>query len=145
VPSQTFQHAATSPLTIDSVWEALERPRTWESVPGVDRVIDPVFDSSGELKGFSFESVVGGKRYVGRASPAGRDHHRLMAWDIDTSEMRGTITVGLSPAEDGTRVYVKLSVEAVGTLASLFFPIISPTIGGGFAVTVEDFVRGMSS
>lgn len=68
-----------------------------------------------------------------------------MAWDIDTSEMRGTITVGLSPADTGTRVYVKLGVEAVGTLASLFFPIISPTIGAGFAVTIEDFVRGLNS
>ena len=142
MPSQTFQHAATTPASTSSVWTALDLPLTWESVPGVDRVIDPVVDQFGRLRGFQFESAVGGKSYRGQATPAGREEQRLMAWDIRTPEIEGTVTVGLSPSNPGTRVYVSLHVEGTGVLGSLFFPIIASAIGGGFIGTVEDFVSG---
>lgn len=145
MPSQTFQHAATTPATVESVWAALDEPQTWEAIPGVDRVIDPVVDAAGRLQRFSFESAVGGKTYLGEATPAGREHERLMAWDIKTSEIKGKVAVGLSPDDNGTRVYIRLDVEGVGMLGSLFFPVIGAAIGGGFARTVEDFVHSLDS
>lgn len=140
MPRQTFQHSAATPTSIDFVWPALDRPATWESVPGVDRVIDPIVDGTGRLHGFAFESVVGGKTYRGEASPAGREEGKMMAWDLGTSELKGRVTVALSPYGDGTRVYIRLDVEGVGMLGSVFFPVIASAIGGGFHETVEDFV-----
>jgi carbon monoxide dehydrogenase subunit G len=145
VPSQTFQHAATTLVAVESVWAALDEPQTWETIPGVDRVIDPIVDGSGRLRRFSFESAVGGKTYLGEATPAGREHERLMAWDIKTSEIKGKVAVGLSPTHEGTRVYIRLDVEGVGMLGSLFFPVIAAAIGGGFAGTVEEFVGSFDS
>jgi carbon monoxide dehydrogenase subunit G len=145
VPGQTFSHAATTPADIDAVWESLDEPGTWEAIPGVDRVIDPLVDAGGRLRGFSFESDVGGRMYVGDASPAGREEGRLMAWDIDSSEIKGKVAIELGPHGDGTRVQVRLEVEGAGMLGSLFFPVIAAAIGSGFKATVEDFVGGLDS
>jgi hypothetical protein len=141
VPSHTFPHSATTGAGIDTVWKALDEPLTWESVPGVDRVVDPVVDHAGRLRGFGFESIVAGKTYRGEATPAGREEEKLMAWDIRTSELKGRVMVALSAIGDGTRVYVSLHVEGTGMLGSLFFPVISSAIGGGFHATVDEFVR----
>lgn len=140
---QSFEHSATTPADVDEVWEALGLPATWEAIPGVDRVVDPVFDDSGSLVGFSFESAVGGRRYNGRATPAGREEGRMIGWDISTSEIRGRVLVGLAPAGDLTRVDVRLDVEGVGILGSLFFPVIASAIGSGFTDTVEEFVAAL--
>jgi hypothetical protein len=126
---------------IEEVWRALDHPHSWESVPGVDRVIDPIVDASGHLRGFSFESNVGGKTYRGEATPAGREDEKLVAWDIRTSELRGRVMVALSQVGEGTRVYVRLHVEGTGMLGALFFPVISSAIGSSYHGTVEEFVR----
>ncbi|MGH8950799.1 MAG: SRPBCC family protein [Acidimicrobiia bacterium] len=143
MPDQTFQHSVTTSTGADKVWKALDQPATWEAIPGVDRVTDPVIDEAGRLQGFAFESFVGGKRYVGQAAPAGREEGRLTAWDIVTSEIRGRVTVDLEPVDEGTRVGVALSVEGVGLMGSLFFPMIASAIGSGYADTVDEFVNSL--
>ena len=141
MPGQSFKYAAVSPATVTEVWARFDEPTTWEAIPGVDRVIEPRVDPSGRLQGFSFESDVGGRRYVGEATPAGREEGRRIAWDIDSSEIKGKVTVGLAPEETkGTRVEVQLEVEGAGMLGSLFFPVIAGAIGKGFPATVEEFV-----
>lgn len=145
MPERSFQHAVTTSTSISTVWGALDEPKSWEAIPGVDRVVNPTVDPSGRLRGFSFESVVGGRTYLGRATPAGREHEILMAWDIRTTEIKGRVTVGLNPTDDGTRVFVDLRVEGVGVLGSVFFPVIASAIGGGFVGAVEDFVQGLDS
>ncbi len=141
MPSQTFQHSATTHVTLEEIWEKLNQPTTWEAVPGVDRVYDPIVDANGDLRGFDFDSVVGGKTYSGKASPAGREANKLIAWDIRTSELSGQVMVALSPIGDGARVYIRLHVESAGMLGGLFFPIIASAIGGSFHQTVEEFVE----
>ncbi len=143
MPGQTFQHAATTSLEPSRVWQSLDEPHTWEAIPGVNRVTDAAVDADGRLRGFSFESDVGGRKYLGKATPAGREEGRLMAWDIDSSEVKGNVSIELGPDADGTRVHVRLAVEGVGMLGSLFFPVIASAIGGGFAATVEEFVSGL--
>lgn len=143
MPDQAFQHSVTTSTGVDTVWKALDQPATWEAIPGVDRVTDPLIDDAGRLQGFAFESFVGGKRYVGQASPAGREEGGLMAWDIVTSEIRGRVTVDLEPVDEGTRVGVGLRVEGVGLMGSLFFPVIASAIGSGYAATVEQFVGSL--
>jgi carbon monoxide dehydrogenase subunit G len=129
---------------IATVWRALNDPQSWESIPGVDRILESVVDDGGQLQGFSFESVAAGKRYLGRALPAGRESEKMMAWDIETSEIRGRIIVGLQEANPGTRVDVSLRMESVGVLSSVFFPVIASAIGESFPNTVQEFARGLS-
>ena len=143
MPGKTFQHAAVTSASVSDVWKSLDEPATWEAIPGVDRVIDPVVDADGRLRRFSFESDVGGRKYLGEATPARREEGRLMAWDIDSSEIKGKVAIEIGPANDGTNVQVRLDVEGAGMLGSLFFPVIASAIGGGFAATVEEFVAGL--
>jgi len=140
---KTFQHAAVTSASVSDVWESLDEPATWEAIPGVDRVIDPVVDANGRLRGFSFESDVGGRKYLGEAKPARREEGRLMAWDIDSSEIKGKVAIEIGLENDGTNVQVRLDVEGAGMLGSLFFPVIASAIGSGFAGTVEEFVAGL--
>ena len=143
MPGQRFQHSEDTPRTPAEVWKSLDEPATWEAIPGVDRVIDPVMGSDGRLQRFSFESDIGGRKYVGEATPAGRDEGRRIAWDIDSSEIKGKIAIHLEPQGQGTRVKVELQVEGAGMLGSLFFPVIASAIGSGFPATVEEFVAGL--
>jgi hypothetical protein len=143
MPGQTFEHSATSGKEVDAVWARLDEPSTWEGVPGVDRVIEPKIDEAGRLQGFRFETRIGGAVYRARATPAGREESRMMAWAIDSPEVQGKITVELAPNEQGTRVDVALDAEGAGLLGSILFPVISAAIGNGFAGTVEDFVAGL--
>ncbi len=144
MPSQTFQHSSVATAPVARVWAAMDDPKSWEAISGVDRVFDPLVDPEGHLQGFSFESVAAGKQYLGRARPAGREPQKMVAWDIETSEMRGRVVVGLSPMDGDTRVHVSLRVESVGMLSSVFFPVIASAIGEGFAGTVDEFARTLS-
>jgi hypothetical protein len=126
------------------VWAALDDPKSWEAISGVDRVMSPVIDDEGHLQGFSFESVAAGKKYVGRARPAGREPQKMIAWDIDTSEMKGRVMVTLAPLEGETTVHVRLRVESVGMLSAVFFPVIASAVGDGFPETVEEFARTLA-
>jgi carbon monoxide dehydrogenase subunit G len=143
MPGQSFQHAAVTAAPVSDVWKALDEPNTWEAIPGVDRVIDPVVDADGRLRGFSFESAVGGRKYLGEATPSHREEGRLIAWDIDSSEIKGKVAVEIEPEDVGTKVQVRLDVEGAGMLGSLFFPVIASAIGSGFPATVEEFVAGL--
>jgi carbon monoxide dehydrogenase subunit G len=108
----------------------------------VDRVIDPLIDGDGRLRGFSFETVVAGMTYLGKATPKDREEFRLMAWNIENSEVRGVTAVHLSDDGDGTRVEVILEVESVGMFSSMFFPVIAKTLGSGLPRTVDSFAAG---
>ncbi|MGA7280685.1 MAG: hypothetical protein WBZ40_02775 [Acidimicrobiia bacterium] len=143
MPSETFQHSGFTATDLSVVWAALDKPATWETVPGVDRVYDPVIDESGRLQGFMFESVAIGKTFIGRATPAARVERATMAWDILTTELKGLTTVEIQSSGEGTQVAVRLDVKSVGVLASIFFPVIVSNIGDGFSSTVESFVAAL--
>lgn len=144
VPSQTFTHTSMAAVPIDQVWVSLDRPETWEAIGGVDRVFDPIIDAEGRLRGFSFDTVAAGRRYVGVATPNRRDEGRLMSWHIQNSEVRGTTTVELAAGEGGTIVSVTLDVESRGVLSGMFFPVIANAIGSGLPRAVDEFAAGLS-
>jgi hypothetical protein len=108
MPGQSFQHSAVTPVPVSDAWKSLDEPTTWEAIPGVDRVIDPVVDADGRLRGFSFESDVGGRKYLGKATPARREEGRLIAWDIDSSEITGKVAIEIGTEDQGTKVQVRL-------------------------------------
>lgn len=142
MPSETFSHTTVAFASIDDVWTALDRPQTWESIGGIDRVVDPVIDSQGRLQRFSFDSMVAGKPYRGEATPAGREERQLMAWNIVNSEVAGVISVQLSDSDANTTIKVDLTVESRGLLASMFFAVVSKTIGDGLPRSVDEFAAG---
>lgn len=144
MPSKSFQQSAVAHAGVEEVWSALNSPKSWESVPGVDRILESVIDQEGQLQRFTFESLAAGKRFLGRANPAGRELEKMMAWDIETSEILGLVIVRLRAIDDATRVDVSLRMESVGVLSSVFFPVIASAIGDGFPRTVEDFALGLS-
>lgn len=139
MPSQTFSHQATTTAPIADVWVTLDRPATWEAIGGVDRVYDPKLDEQQRLQGFSFETVAGGKRYVGTATPHDRVEGEKMAWRIESSEVRGVTTVELEPAGDGTSIRVEVQVQSTGLLSSMFFPLVAGAIGNGLPRAVDEF------
>ncbi len=145
MPSQTFTHETTTSAPIDEVWEALDRPQTWESIGGIDRVYDPVVDGDGRLQGFSFDTRAGGKTYIGTATPHERIEGRKMAWQVENSEVSGVTSVELEPGNGRTRIAVRLEVRSAGLLSSMFFPIIAAAIGNGLPRAVDDFAAGLSS
>lgn len=145
MPSQTFSENAWTSAPIQEVWAALDRPDTWQAIGGVDRVYDPAIDDQGRLRGFSFETVAGGKRHTGTAKPNQRVEDSTMAWNVESSEVRGTTRVDLEADGDGTRVTVTVHVESVGFLSSMFFPVIAGALGKGLPTAVEEFVAGLGT
>ena len=127
------------------VWSALDRPQTWEAIGGVDRVFDPEIDAEGRLQGFSFETVAGGKRYVGVATPHRRVAGEMMAWQIANSEVRGVTSVALSGDEHQTVITVTLEVRSAGFLSSMFFPVIAKAIGSGLPRSVDEFAAALAT
>lgn len=144
VPSQTFSESSWTSAPIHEVWAALDRPETWQAIGGVDRVFDPEVDDQGRLQGFSFETMAGGKRHTGTSRPNQRVEGTTMAWNVESSEVKGITKVDLEPEGDGTRVSVTVQVESVGFLSSMFFPVIAGALGKGLPRAVEEFVAGLS-
>ena len=135
----SFTHTAIANANRTTVWEALDKPETWEQIGGVDRVTDSIIDDDGHLRGFTFESVAAGISYKGQASPNDREELSSVAWNIETSELLGITRVVLNDAGGGTQITVNLEVESVGMLSSLFFPVIAAAIGNGLPEAVEKF------
>lgn len=122
----------------------MDRPETWEGIGGVDRVFDADLDPEGRLRGFSFDTVAAGRKYVGAARTRERVEGQRIAWDISNSEVKGSIVVDLEPAGLGTAVAVTLQVESVGLMSSMFFPVIAAAIGNGLPSSVDDFAAGFA-
>ncbi len=141
MPRETFTHTAVAPAPASEVFATLDQPSTWEEIGGVDRVIDPVIDSKGRLRGFSFEVRAAGKKYIGFAEPHERSEGELMSWRVDAAEVRGVTRVSLNSVDEGTEVTVTLEVESKGLLSAMFFPVIASTIGSGLPRSVDDFAQ----
>lgn len=139
MPRETFTHTAVASAPIADVWKALDEPLTWESIGGIDRVVDSVIDAEGRLQSFSFDTMVAGNPYRGEATAAGREELQMMAWNIENSEIAGLISVALSEPDQRTAIAVTLIVESKGMLAGMFFPVVSKAIGGGLPRSVDKF------
>lgn len=144
VPSQTFTHRTRTTASPGEVWKSLDRPETWEAIGRVDRVFDPKVDDQGRLRGFSFETVAGGKRYLGVATPHERVEGETMAWNVENSEVRGTTSVRIEGSGETTIISVTLQLNSTGLLSAMFFPVIAKAIGQGLPESVESFAAGFA-
>lgn len=137
LPGQKFNGSARVDAPPDEVWARLNDPKTWEGIPGVDRVYDPQQDEEGHLTGFKFDSKAMGRTYVGTASAARREEFVSLAWEISTSDIGGVITVQTDRIDGETLVNVALEVSPVSMMASLAFPLIANAIEAGFQESVD--------
>lgn len=141
VPTASFRHTVQVEAPPSHVWAAFDLPETWNSIPGVERVHQPVVDEKGRLGGFLFDTVIGGTTYEGEALPAHRDEGRALSWDIANNQIKGRIGVELDAAGTGTGLTVSLEITSVSFLAGMFFGAISNAVGDGFPQMVEDLAR----
>lgn len=139
MPSQHFEQTARAASPPDEVWEALQRPDTWATIGGVDRIFDPVHDGDGILTGYGFEATAGGRTYPGQARTTVAEPPHRMVMHVETAEVDGRIGVSLDPDGAGTLVAVDLMVRSRGPLSTLLFPVVARAIGSGFAGSVADF------
>lgn len=142
VASETFSHTAHANATVADVWATLDKPETWESIGGVDRVTEPTVDDQGRLRGFSFDVVAAGKPYKGKATPRERVEGELMSWNVQNSEVRGVTSVALSTNGATTEITVTLQVEGKSFMSRMFFPVIAGAIGNGLPRAVDEFAGG---
>lgn len=142
MPSQTFSHTALAAAEPTEVWATFDNPTTWESIGGIDRVYDARVSPTGQLEGFSFDTEIAGKKYVGTATPGERVEGSVITWKVSNSEIKGTIRVQLAEITPGTNIRVTLEVESASFIAGMFFPVIANTIGSGLPATVDDFAEG---
>ena len=145
MPSATF----TETVTIDSdpadVWDQLQEPDVWASLGPVQKVWDPIF-ADGVLTGFTWSTDIGGKVYEGTGKAISFQRPDRYELVLDTSEMSGTITADLSPANPGgTEAVVSIELKSKGLLSSMFFPAIKNAIGSGFPGQVSDMGERLSS
>ncbi|HEY5890427.1 MAG TPA: SRPBCC family protein [Acidimicrobiia bacterium] len=141
---QQFRGSAVTTAELDSVWGQFDDPRSWEGIPGVDRVYDAVRDEGGQLVGFTFDSTAVGRTYVGTATPGPREHGKSLIWEIKTSEIGGRLSVTTEIVPGGCRIDVLLDVAPVSMMASLAFPLIAGTISNGFQETIDDFAEALT-
>lgn len=141
MPRRTFSHSVQIDAPRGQVWAALQVPETWEAIPGVERVHDPVIDAEGRLEGFSFEATAAGQTYPGLASPETREEGEVISWAIDTPEIEGVIRVELDDDEGVTRCTVTIDVESRTILSSILFPAIASAIGDGLPDAAASFAR----
>lgn len=120
------------------MWDGLQQADVWSSIGPVQRVWDPIVED-GVLNGFSWSTDIGGVVYEGTGTATEQrrpDRYQLV---LEASEMGGTITVDLSPANPGgTHASVTVEVRSKGLLSGMFFPLVSRAVGGGLEQQVEE-------
>lgn len=137
MPSSTYRHTITIDVEPELAWDGLQQPDIWSSIGPVQKVWDPVVED-GVLEGFQWSTDIGGVVYEGTGTATVRERPERYELVLDTSEVAGTITVDLSPANPGgTDARVTVELRSKGLLSSMFFPIVSRAVGDGLAEQVD--------
>lgn len=144
VPSETFQHEVTIDVDRGVAWDHLQEAATWEALAGIEHVSGVKHDSDGQLESFAFVAVAGGKRYPGTASVAKRQPPEHMVLRIDSSEIDGTISTTLNGGNP-LQLRVELNLRSKGILSTMFFPVVSASVGSGFPRQVNEFAARVAA
>ena len=144
MPRDSFSHSTVVAAPRSEVWAALDLPETW-NIAGVERVREPLIDEQGRLRGFKFDSVVGGVAYEGRATPHTRIEGEAMSWDIVNSQVTGLLHVELEGAADGaTTMSVGIDIQSVGFLSAVFFRAIAKAVQDGLPRAAADLAADLA-
>lgn len=140
MPAATFTHAATTPASIDTSWEALQDPDTWSKIGPVASVSDPSYADDGTLISFNWVADIGGKSYGGVATTTSHEKPDRLELTMDTSEIAGDVVATLASVDDGCEVTVEITFRTKGMLSAMFFPAIKAALSSGYPQQIEDLV-----
>lgn len=145
MPSETFEHTATTPASAAEIWARLQDADTWAGIGPVDEVWDAETAGDGSLVRYRWAATAGMKRFEGRAKvvEARADQHLRMA--LTSSEMEGSIAVTLEPAGTGTAVHVEMTAASKGFLSSMFWSVVREAIARGLPAQVDEFVANLTA
>ncbi len=136
-----FRHSALTAADPMTVWVRLQRAETWLGLGVMDTVSNE--QSHGDrLIGFDWTAAVGGSRHRGTARVVESRPGATLALGLKSSEIEGTLTVGMRPDPGGTVIDVSLEAKPRGFLAGMFWSRISASIEQGLPRRVEQFARG---
>lgn len=138
MPRASFSHNVELTRPVNDVWATLQDAATWSGIGPVDEVWDPVHDEDGALESFQWSAHVGPTKYKGSAVVAIADAPHHMKFNLDSSELTGSLIADLD-GDKSPRMAVTLEVVSKGTMAALFFPLIAEAIGRGLPDQVERF------
>jgi hypothetical protein len=141
---EQFFHRARASDNVEGVWKQLQLPSTWAEIGGVERLSEERFDENGELIGYRFVIVVGGSEYLGTATRSAVIREKRMVMQIDSTQVRGEISVELEPDDDATWVALSLSISSKGFFSSVLFPLIVKAVAGGFDDAAARFVNSLN-
>ncbi len=144
MPSERFEHRVSISADRETAWSHLQEAATWEALAGIDQVHDVVHDAGGQLVSYEFVALAGGKRYPGVATVVERERPTRMVLTIDSTEITGSITTDLhedSPLE----LVVALELRSKGLLSTMFFPVVTASVGNGFPTQVNEFAARVSA
>lgn len=120
------------------VWQRFQEPETWRGIGPIDDIANVRIEGD-RLVSFTWNTHVGPTRYRGKSSMIENKPPDQIVMRLDSSEMVGRLTVGLTEEPDETLVGVTLDFSTKGTMASLFFPVISEAIKNGLRTQVDAF------
>ena len=141
---EQFFHRARAFESVEGVWKQLQLPSTWAEIGGVERLSEERFDQNGELLGYRFVIVVGGSEYLGTATRRTAIKEKRMVMQIDSTQVRGEISVDLEPDGDATWVALSLAIASKGFFSSVLFPLIVKGVAGGFDDAAARFVNSLN-
>ena len=138
MPSDTFSCTITVNATTESINAALQLPETWKGIGPIDTVWESTHQS-GSLTGFKWSARAAGNSWEGTAKRAADGAQGAMTFDLDSSEIAGSITVSLESDGDATALTVELSARSKGLLAGMFWGVVADALRRGLPTQVEAF------
>ena len=142
MPRASFSHSVELARAAAEVWTTLQDAATWSGIGPVDKVWEPTHTDDGTLESFQWSAHVGPTSYKGSAVIAASIAPRHMRLDLDSSELKGSLTADLD--DETTQLTVTLEVASKGAMGSLFFPLIADAIGRGLPEQVEEFAASLN-
>lgn len=143
MPSATFTHTVTVPLSTAEMWALLQDPRTWAAIGPLDEVREPTSDDSG-LAGFEWRATAAGRTWDGTARRDSVEAGTKMVLALESSEMGGWISAAVGSEGDGASLEVTLHARSVGMLASMFWGVVSGSLGRGLTTQVDALAKRLS-
>lgn len=138
MPSDTFSHTASANVTIGSVRSALQLAETWKGIGPIDEVWEATYDGH-DLAGFKWRARAAGKSWDGTAERVGNGSDSEVTFDLDSSEITGSITVSLQTEGETTAITVSLFARSKGFLAGMFWGVVADALRKGLPTQVETF------
>jgi len=142
MPLATFRHSASATAPAVDIWDALQTAETWGGIGLIDSVSAEQHDDEGHLTSFQFTTSAGGRTWEGTARTVSSTPGERIELALVTKEIRGRVSIDLTPDADHSLVSVRVEVEPAGMMATLFWGVVREAITSTFNHQVDEFAAG---